>query len=587
MCPLAVLTMVYTAAAAAQASSMWMSRRVRVASQQISTSNNHNHENNNRPVMRFPPTQARFSRPTNAVPTVSPSPTLPSQWLAPAFPPKQKIDDITESISARIREKYINNSDLMNHHLAALNADVFWTQYSSLHDLSRVDSKSDILRIISTFQFISKKSIFLFSNFARKVIANVTLYSAGDLASIVSAFAQLGFLEESFCMQIAHRVMEDAKSATANELVSLIDGYASTRCYHSAVIDTLVREAKSKINSFTVEQVSLFSSSLARLNVRDEAVFDLLSKRLLFLTADIIQPRPEIFSIPEDSPVEVTAEPHGVCTARDVTLAAYAFAKMRIPTTPQFESKIVQLAKSMIRDFTAKELQMLTTALDRWSRADAHMYAEISTQAQRRIAQFSGESLVLLLRALISRNHKDDSLATRVVCQLPRLAANLKASELVQFFSVLKDMGVKSEAGLEAIRAVTVSKAGQFSPADWITLIGSVVEIASPDLVSEMVEGFVLVNASPAKYRDTLSAVDTTVIQRMSNSQIVSLVTAVSGMTARTPKLMGLIADNVRGRKFNSHDSSDLYCVLVKMDCHKEKQFESVMKDLFTNALAF
>lgn len=558
-----------TTSAAAQAGTIWVSRRVRVASQQLTSSGHH--ENNQR------------QRPPTFSPLLPVNPTIPS-WLPPVFP--SGLPEIRDSITQKIQEKYVNNSDVMQYHLSALNADVFWNRFSSLQELARLEDKNDILKVISTFQFISKKSIFLFSNFSRKIVANLPLYSAGELAAVIHAFAQLGFLEESMCLQSAQRIVSDIHNTDAQELVYIADGFASTRCYHTGVIEAILKHSRKLVSAFTVDQVSLFASSLARLNVRDERMFDSLGRRMLELT-DVFAPRMEIaapmLAIPEEPPVDSTG--NLPCTARDVTLTAYAFAKMRVNMNKVFENKIVELSKILIRDFTAKELQMLTTAFDRWNLQDEVLFSAISEQTQRRMAQFSAESLVLLLKALINRSALDDALVARVVCHLPRLAFNMKTSDLVQFYPVLIE--AKSETGFEALRAATVTKSGQFGPADWITILDSVTKTSTCTSADELIDAFVLVNAKPANYRETTNVVCQTVLERMSNQQLISLVSIAARLPKTSFELMNLIATSIETRTLNSNDSSDLYCLLVQMNCHENILFEKVMKNLFSNALAF
>jgi hypothetical protein len=553
---------------AAQAGSMWVSRRVRVASQQLTSSSDHH----GTPIVQSPP---RFS--------VGLQPQQPRQWKP------ESIGSLTESISSKIKEKYVDNLDLMNYHLSLLNGDVFWNRFTSLQDLSRLESKQDILRVISTFQFISKKSIFLFSIYSKKVIASLPLYSAGELAGIMNAFAQLGFLEESFCLQVAQRILGDIHTTSAQELVYIADGFATTRCYHTGVIEAITQHASNLIPHFSVDQVSLLSSSLARLNVRDERSFEALGRRMLQLT-DVFQPN-HIFTIPEEVAVAElpTADPDIPCSARDVTLTAYAFAKMRIVMDPLLEKKIVDLSKLLVRDFTAKELQMLTTAFDRWRLDDPVLYGAISTQAQRRIAQFSSESLVLLLRALLNRSALDDSLMSRVVVQLPRLVLNMKASDLVQFYTILSQAPSRSVASIEAIKPSTISKSGQFSPSDWLLILDSVARIGEASHIEEILEAFVLVNKSPAHYRESTKSVISTVIQRMNNSQLVNLVSIIprSPAVAVSSELLSLVADSLRSRSISASDASDIYCLFVQMDLHQKSQYECVMKELLKKAIVF
>ena len=539
------------ATAVAQAGSMWVSRRVRVA--QI----HQGHQSGGKAHTTAP--QIVWS-PAFARPKIS---TFPASWMNPvSTKSSESIESITAMISNKLKEKYAEDEVKLEENLSDLNKDTLWSKYSTLHELSCVESKEDIMKIVRTFLFISKKSIYLFSNFSRKIIADIHNYTCNEIGEIINSFAQLGFLEESFCAQISNRVIDDIHNATPAQLVNIFDGFASTRCYIESVIDTIITTAIPMIPSFTPSHVSLFASSMARLNVKNDQVFALLSRQLLNSSE--------------------------VYTARDVTLAAYAFAKMKVPVSKDFQARLVILSSHLIRDFTAKELQMLTTALDRWDIIDESIYGSISLQAQRRIAQFSAEALVLLLKALASRSVIDDALITRVVCQLPRLGQNLKTSEITGFLPAFADMKVSSDAGLEVLRPLTVTKAGQFTVSEWLSILKSVSEIGNQKMKQDIVDAFTLINAFPAKYKGTLTPVSSTVVDRLSNGQITELLALVKKIGCVSDELVSVIMANIQDKRLLSHnasDASDLYCVLVSMNYHEDAAMAHIMKGLLCRAI--
>ena len=466
---------------------------------------------------------------------------------------------IADTIKAKVEEKFRDQPDVVAEHMNALNCDSFWTKHCTIQDLARIESKESIIRVISTFQFISKKSVFLFSNYCRKIIANSFQYSASQLAQIIHAFAQLGFLEESFCMQLNERLIQDMHSVSNREFVHIADGFASTRCYQSRMVETFLTHAVDRIPEMDFYEVSLFLSSLARLNVRNESVFSSLGNQ--FLRCIEIDP---------------------AFTARDLTLTAYAFSKMNVKHVPELDRQLVNLSKSVIRDFTAKELQMITTAFNKVCVEDSELFASISAQAQRRIAQFSSEALVHLLTALLERKALDDELMSRMVCQLPRLANSMHINEMVQLLTVFRDASFRSFAAMEALRAPLVSKSGLIAPSDWVSILDCLAKIGSVDIFSEMTDAFVLVNSSPAHYRNTTSLVSSTVLQRMSLNQLTSVLCSVRS----THDAAQIVLNEIAGRSLTSAEASEVYCSLVELNFHQEVPVEKLMRGLLNKAIS-
>lgn len=530
------------ATAAAQMGSLWMSRRVRVVAPTTTLSHQPAPQNQHilwQPAWLKPPAKAMY----------------------------EPVSAITDSIATKVREKYASNQSQMEQALSELNGDHFWTNYGTLQDLAAIEKKDDIIRIINTFLFISKKSIYLFSNYSRKIIANRDFYSADELGEIANAFAQLGFLDESFCTQIANRVVADVANCSSNQIVNLMDAYATTRCYIEPVVDALCGSAGPMVNSFTPSQVSLFSSSLARLNVRNEPLFAKLSSR--FVDA-----------------------PDSRRTARDVTLTAYAFAKMKVPVEQPFQAALVQEAKNLIRDFTAKELQMLTTALDRWRISDPEIYEGISSQTQRRIGQFPADALVLLLRAFASRGLRDDSLVSRVVCQLPRLAQNMKSNETVGFITAFKELGTMSEVVTATLSPLVVTQAGLFNPSEWVAILSGVATIGSREMKQDTLDTFHMINDVPANYKASGTPVSKNIIKRFSDTQFVDSLNALVTIS----KEEGVKMDSTVS-KFLSHLATerlvsmtpsvagDTYCALVALGCHEDPQRAPIMQQVLARAM--
>lgn len=538
--------MVLPGSAAASASAIWFSRRGVRGVAQIS------HQD------------YQYQQPAVAPPTFRSAQQLAQLTPPPQWSVARPQNSITDSISRKIREKFSTNETQMNELLAELNKDVFWSKYATLTELAQIESKSDIMKIVRTFLFISKKSIYLFSNFSRKIIANINDYSVSELAEIVNAFAQLGFLEESFCVQIANRVVANASKCPPNDLVLLFDGYASTRCHMSIVNEELTDSIRTGIPELSTSNLSLLSSCLARLNLKDE---DLLKKIEI-----------EFAKKTEKFSPSIVDEMFPTVTARDVTLTAYAFAKtLKSETSISFQTKLIDLSKLLIRDFTAKELEMISTAFDRWCVCDKTIFGDISVQAQRRIAQFSADTLIALLRSFVSQSVLDDALVTRVVCQLPRLSQTLKPSEVVQFWTVFKDGRISSLSAMEVLRPLTVMRAGTFSVTEWLALLDASSTIAPVSVNQEILDSFTLISELPAKYKGTLTPVSSTILEKMTTEQIVDVIKSVVRMKlVDTSRSISLLMTHICQQSLAPSEASDLYCALVALNAHETHKGEMI-----------
>jgi len=155
------------------------------------------------------------------------------------------------------------------------------------------------------------------------------------------------------------------------------------------------------------------------------------------------------------------------------------------------------LSKLVVKDFTAKDLQMLAVAMDKVAVSTTvnstyntsvmnkdlfdDVFGLISTQTQRRIAQFSSEALVLLLRAFASYGYKDDLLMTRVTTQLPRVAQSFKPIDVATILSVYATMGIQSDLMIAVLSPMVVENSMKFSFSEWLTTFTSLTVFKSID----------------------------------------------------------------------------------------------------------
>jgi len=203
----------------------------------------------------------------------------------------------------------------------------------------RTQKKSDILEAVQDFVVLHRKPVHLFCQFRARILRDLKTWTASELGVVCHAWAQLGFLKEEFCVAISDRVVESAPTCTADSLVNLLDAFATTRCVISSAVEAINREVKEKVSELDPRQLGLHCSSLARLNVKDMGLLSLLRARIL-----------------------VTSE-SAEFTARDITLTAYSFAKLEV-TDPFLFGRLANLSAHVIRDFTAKDLQMMVTAYE-------------------------------------------------------------------------------------------------------------------------------------------------------------------------------------------------------------------------------
>jgi hypothetical protein len=316
----------------------------------------------------------------------------------------------------------------------------------------------------------------------------------------------------------------------------------------------MVKTISSKIDQLTTSNLSLLSSCLARLNIKNDLLFTKIESE--FMARSV--------------------KTENFISARDVTLTAYAFAKIRKQETSiLFQQKLVELSKILVRDFTAKELQMLTFAFEKWS-VDKSIFSDISTQAQRRIAQFSTDTLIHLLRSFANLGVLDDALVTRVVCQFPRLSHTLASTEIVDFWNICQISKIANPVVMESLRPLTVMRAGTFSVPDWLSVFDSVSTIAPREVCREILDSFILISQLPARYKGTLTPVTSTVLEKMTAEQICALIKSVGMMKVESGEFVSLILGHDGIKTLSPSQASDVYCALVALNAHETHQIDMV-----------
>merc|ERR1719281_649361 len=99
--------------------------------------------------------------------------------------------------------------------------------------------------------------------------------------------------------------------------------------------------------------------------------------------------------------------------ARDLTLAAYSFAKLGFFQRDVFEA-VAAGALPVARNFTARDLQMILVAFARAQYFNQDFVHALTAQTSRRIAQFNAETLAQTLRPLAFFRVRDDTLLNLV-----------------------------------------------------------------------------------------------------------------------------------------------------------------------------
>ncbi|KAF4662586.1 hypothetical protein FOL47_006182 [Perkinsus chesapeaki] len=398
----------------------------------------------------------------------------------------------------------------------------FWRKYKSVPAMANVRDKDAILEILDNFAKIHRKHIYLFQRLKHTIVADMDHWNAPELAKVCASWAQLGFLTDRFTAEMSDRVVKTVGMCDTEALARLLDAYASTRTRHlRAPLKALAEASLAKIDLFSPQQLCLHCSSFARLNLAYEPIFDAIANRLCDSGEEALS---VIAMAPEDSdPLAVlsVAAPGSIYSARDIALAAYSFGKLEgvDPTQQQQQQQqqtiimgptkghqqeianrafdaLAVLATLVLRDCTARELQMLATGFDRHRHhtpADqrkpfnSDLLRAMSTQAKRRIAQFSAESLVLFLRSFSNlcadspdRDELMDVLLSRVSTHLPRAVATFKAIDLVTTLQVYARQGSKHSEVAGLLADSVVAKKSDLTPTDWVSVIHSVAAMNGP-----------------------------------------------------------------------------------------------------------
>jgi len=348
------------------------------------------------------------------------------------------IDELIQSAS----EKYKLNAD-------------FWGKYTDIPSMALASDKEEVLQIIENFVLIHRKHVYLFQRLKNTVMKNLALWSAPDLAALCHAWAQLGFLHEDLCLAMADRVTATVRACDAQELCWLMDAYATARCSVRSVTEEITLRTLVTLDDFTLQQLCLHASSFARLNIHHEELFKAMSSHLV-----------------RKGEVSSSAGQDQGFSARDLTLAAYSFAKLGF-FFPEVFRTIALNALVVIRDFTARDLQMLLVAFARAQYQNSDLLSAVSLQAQRRMAQFSAESLTLTLRSLAFFDHGDSGLFTRAVAQLPRMILTFRPADVTTLLSAFAAVQVHSESLFDVVTPYILEKAPMFTPSDWLLALHS------------------------------------------------------------------------------------------------------------------
>lgn len=402
---------------------------------------------------------ARCCRRSFGTPVVQSIPERPPPSLTVDFPTERHHRPLRcgipiEEIVRTASEKYQLNPD-------------FWGKYQDIPAMAQAEGKEDILQIVDNFVVIHRKHVYLFQRLKVTILKNMASWSAPDLAALCHAWAQLGFLHEDLCIAMVERVAATAHLCDAQQLCWLMDAYATARCSVQSVVEEITRQTLLIFDSFSIPQLCLHASSFARLNIQHGPLFGAIAKR-------IVQAGPEDRGwLPPGSGVPTLA-------ARDLTLAAYSFAKLGFIFPDLFEA-IARDVLDVARDLTARDLQMLMVAFARARYRDPELLEALSLQAQRRIAQFSAESLVLTIRAMAFFDSIDSSFFTRAVAQLPRIIVTFRPVDVTTMLNSVAAVQVHSPALVDVVTPFILEKAPTFTPSDWLSALRGYASLGCKD----------------------------------------------------------------------------------------------------------
>eukprot|EP00439_Symbiodinium_sp_Y106_P023642 s5005_g2.t3 len=248
--------------------------------------------------------QARFLR--RSTPGLSNAQAV--EDLVTAFPgPAQGIEVVLEDL-----ELPEFGGEELSEELLNLN-EGFWGPYRDIPSMATATKKEEILQIVESFALVKRKHVGLFQRLTATVQRSPELWSAADFALLCRSLGEVGCLHEDLCVAMAPRVTATISSCEVNDLVLLLDAYARTRCHVPSAVEAILQQTALRLEEFSVSQLCLHVSSMARLNICNERLLTSIADKL----AEVV--------FPEDESVLQLRPPF---SARDITMAAYSFARL-------------------------------------------------------------------------------------------------------------------------------------------------------------------------------------------------------------------------------------------------------------------
>jgi len=246
----------------------------------------------------------------------------------------------------------------------------FWGQYKDIPSMAQASDKHDILQITQNFALIRRKHLNLFQRLKKTVLQNLDMWAASDLAVLCHAWGELGFMHEDVCVAMAGRITATVHACSAQELCQLMDTYATARCSIQSVTLEITKHTMQLLDQFSCSQLCLHASSYARLAIPNRQLFELIAERLVSISP--------LSNMPDGTGFE-----HLDLTARDFTLAAYSFAKLGFFFDSLFEA-VARGALCRIKNFTARDLQILMVAFARAQHRNDVLLLTVSRHAQKK-----------------------------------------------------------------------------------------------------------------------------------------------------------------------------------------------------------
>jgi len=341
-------------------------------------------------------------------------------------------------------EEYVINHDLFG-------------PYKSYAAMAKAVAKDDILVIVNSLALIGRRHRCLLQHLTTNVVKNLHLWSAPDLAELCKCLLQLGYLHEDLCVAMADRVLLTVEQCSASELCWLLDAYAATRCSVDSVVAAIAEESTSKVHKFRIEELARHASSFARLHASGhQDLIDMLAQQLI-----------QHLEVANLSPAVPQQFVDRGFIARDLTVAADAFSRLfnEADCRPVFRA-LAPAVTVVARDFTAKDLQVLLTAMCRANYRDEALLQLLAAKVLWRISQFDAEALVLTIRAFAFFGMSEKVLPT-TVCHMPRFILRFKPADVITLLNTVAAAGVHSEALLDILTQRILELAPWFSTQDW------------------------------------------------------------------------------------------------------------------------